>query len=61
MSKKSNVLSVRVTAEEFEALARKSQVFEKSISDLLRDALRTIAHPTVSSHTNNNCMGDNRS
>ncbi len=60
MSKKLNVLSVRITDEELAALARTSHTAAKSISDLMRDALRTIAYPPVSCYTNNG-MGETRS
>ena len=47
-----HVLSIRISDNEFEALAYESHTSNKSISDLMREALLTIASPAVSMHNN---------
>ena len=47
-----HVLFIRISDNEFEALAYESHTSNKSISDLMREALLTIASPAVSMHNN---------
>ena len=44
-TRKDHVISTRISGDELQLLAMKSQSSNKSISDLMREALRVIAPP----------------
>ncbi len=45
---KYNIISIRITDDELEALASESHNTNRSISDLMREALHKIVPPTAS-------------
>ena len=56
---KYNVLSIRITDDELKALARESHTTNRSISDIMREALHIIA-PQSTRCINNYKTGENR-
>ena len=48
---KYNVISIRITDEEREALKSRSNSTNRTISDLMREALQKITPPAVTSYT----------
>jgi hypothetical protein len=56
---KYNVLSIRITDDELKALARESHTTNRSISDIMREALHSIA-PQSARCINNYKTGENR-
>jgi hypothetical protein len=54
---KHNVISIRVTDKELEALARESHTTNRSISDLMREALHKIVPSSTSCYDSYNKGG----
>ncbi len=54
---KPNVLSIRITDDELLSLEQLSRITNKKISDLMREALQTIAPPRKRCYNNSYSMG----